>query len=129
MDPDKKAFVLHITTITPGMTIHPEHKAQIALLKAEETSVFVPAEYLDFANVFSKELAAVLSEHTEMNTHAIDLDEDKQPPNEFIYSLGLVKLKTLKTYIETNLINGFIYFFKFPARAPILFDQKPDGSL
>ena len=32
-------------------------------------------------------------------------------------------------YIETNLKNGFIKPSKSPARAPILFDKKPDGSL
>ena len=34
----------------------------------------------------------------------------------------------MKTYIETNLKNGFIRPSKFPAGAPILFDKKPDGS-
>ena len=45
-----------------------------------------------------------------------------------IYSLGLVELETLKTYIETNLANGFIRLFKSPAGASILFDRKPDRS-
>ena len=35
----------------------------------------------------------------------------------------------LKTYIKTNLANGFIRPSKSPAGAPILFDKKPDGSL
>ena len=43
--------------------------------------------------------------------------------------LGPVELETLKTYIETNLANGFICPSKSPAGAPILFNQKPDGSL
>ena len=38
-------------------------------------------------------------------------------------------METLKTYIETNLANGFIRLSKSPAGAPILFDRKPDGSL
>ena len=45
------------------------------------------------------------------------------------YSLGLVELETLKTYIETNLANGFIRLSKSPAGALILFDRKSDESL
>ena len=63
-----------------------------------------------------------------MNKHAIELEEGKQLPFGPIYSLRPVELETLKTYIETNLANGFIRLFKSPARAPILFDKKPDGS-
>ena len=35
----------------------------------------------------------------------------------------------LKTYIKTNLANGFIRLSKSPARAPIFFDRKPNRSL
>ena len=68
------------------------------------------------------------SENTRMNEHAIELKKGKQPPFEPIYSLGPVELETLKIYIKTNLVNGFIRPFKFPAGAPIFFDQKPDRS-
>ena len=64
-----------------------------------------------------------------MNEHLIKLEEDKQPSFGPIYSLGPVELETLKTYIKTNLANGFIRPSKFLAGAPILFNQKPDGSL
>ena len=40
-----------------------------------------------------------------------------------------MELETLKTYIETNLANGFIRPSKSPTGAPILFDRKSDGSL
>lgn len=40
-----------------------------------------------------------------------------------------MELKTLKTYIKTELANDFIYPSKFPASASILFDRKLDGSL
>ena len=63
-----------------------------------------------------------------MNNYAIKLEKDKQPFFSPIYSLGLIKLKTLKTYIKTNLINGFICPSKSPIKAIILFDQKPDRS-
>ena len=41
-----------------------------------------------------------------MNEHAIELVEGKQPPYGPIYSLGPVKLETLKTYIKTRLKTG-----------------------
>ena len=63
-----------------------------------------------------------------MNKHAIKLKEDKQPPFGPIYSFGPIELETLKTYIETNLVNGFIRPSKSPAGAPILFDRKPNRS-
>ena len=39
-----------------------------------------------------------------------------------------MELETLKTYIKTNLANGFICPLKSPADAPILFNKKPDGN-
>ena len=70
-----------------------------------------------------------LPENTRMNKHAIELEEGKQLLFGPIYSLGPVELETLKTYIKTNLVNGFIWPSKSPARAPILFNRKPDRSL
>ena len=66
---------------------------------------------------------------TRINEYAIELKNDKQPPYRPIYSLGLVELETLKTYIKINLANGFIRPLKSPAGAPILFVCKPDSSL
>ena len=54
--------------------------------------------------------------------------DDWQPSYGFIYSLGLVELKTLKIYIKNNLANGFIKPFKSPAKAPIFYDNKLDRS-
>ena len=72
---------------------------------------------------------AELLENIGINEHTIELKEDKQPPFGSIYSLGPVKLETLKTYIKTNLANGFIRLFKSPAKALIFFDKKLDRSL
>ena len=55
----------------------------------------------DYSDVFSAENAAELPEKTEINEYAIKLEE----------------------------ANGFIRPFKSLARAPILFDKKPDRSL
>ena len=74
------------------------------------------------------ENAAKLSENTKINEHAIKLEEDKQPPFGPIYSLRPIELKTFKTYIKTNLANGFIWSFKSFAGVFILFDWKLDKS-
>ena len=86
-------------------------------------------EYCNYSDVFLAENAAELPENTGINEHAIKLEEGKQPLFGPIYSLGPVELETLKTYIETNLANGFIQPSKSPTGASILFDQKSDGSL
>lgn len=63
-----------------------------------------------------------------MNKYAIVLIEAKQPPYRLIYTLSLMELKTLKSYIKTHLKIKFTQFFKSPVGAPIFFDKKPDGS-
>ena len=64
-----------------------------------------------------------------MNKYTIKLENDKQPLFRPIYSLGPIELKILKTYIKTNLANGFIQPSKFSVGMPILFNKKLDGSL
>ena len=110
------------------MKVYLDREVQITALIADKAPLSILAEYSDFENVFSKESAAVLLEHTEINTHTIDLEESKQPPYGPIYSLGPVELEILKTYINTNLANGFICPSKSLAGAPILFDKKPDRN-
>ena len=76
------------------------------MLLVEEVSV--PKKYADFSDVFSKESVAVLFKRLDINKHAINLEPCKQLPYKPIYSLGPVEFKTFKTYIKTNLGNGFI---------------------
>ena len=109
------------------MLIYSAQKAQIALLVAKE--VKIPTKYSDFSNVFLEEKALILLKITKLNWHAIELQEGQQLPYGPIYSLAPVELKTLKTYIKTNLANGFIQPSKSFTGAPILFVGKPDGSL
>ncbi len=129
LDPDKEAFVVHVASLSLGakMSVHPAREVQIALLVAEEVTTL--AEYSDFADAFSKESAAELHERSDINENAINLELGKQPPYGPIYSLGPVELETLKTYIKTNLVNGFIRHSKSPAGTSILFVRKTDGSL
>ena len=74
------------------------------------------------------ENTAEFSKNFGKNEHAIKLEKGKQLLFRLISNIGLLKFKMLKTYIIINLANGFIYFFKLPARAFIFFNQKLDGS-
>ena len=129
LDENIEALVVVVSSLSlrSKMTIHPARKAQIALLLAKK--VTVPAKYSDFANVFSKESEEVWPKRTEINKHAIKLEDGKQPLYEPIYSLCPVELETLKTYIKTNLANDFIWPLNSPIGTPILFVPKPNGSL
>ena len=130
LDVDSEMFVVHVVIREQEeMPVHSKKQAQVGALLFDEASTKIPAEYSDYSNVFSAENAADFPENIGINEHAIKLEEGKQPPFGPIYSLGPVELETLKTYIETNLANGFIRPSKSPAGAPILFDRKPDRSL
>ena len=89
----------------------------------------MPTKYLDFADVFLRKSVNVFPKQTGANEYAIKLEKGKQPPYGPIYSLEPVELEILKTYIETNLTNGFIRILKSSAGAPILFVRKANGSL
>ncbi len=69
-----------------------------------------------------------LPENTGMNEHVIKLIDGKQPPYGTIYTLSLVELETLKTYINTHHKTSFICLLKSPTRAHIVFDKKVVGS-
>ena len=131
-DSEYETFVVHVDSLeslSQESDVHPSCRAQIAALVTNEAPTSIPTKYSNFADVFSPKLASKLSEYTGINDHAIELVDDQQPPYEPIYSLGPIELETLKTYIETNLKNGFIRSSKSPAGAPIFFDKKPDDSL
>ena len=129
-DADSKTFIVHIAIWErEEMPVYSEKQAQVGALLFNKAPTEVPAKYSNYSNVFSAENTTKLLENTEMNEYTIKLEEGKQLLFGLIYSLGPVELETLKTYIKTNLVNGFIYPSKSPAGATILFDKKLDGSL
>ena len=121
MDPDKKAQII--------VQSKAQSKAQVGTLIFDQVPIEVLAKYSNFSNVFSVENIAKLLKHTKINDHTIKLEEGKQLSFDLIYSLKPVDLKTLKTYIKTNLANSFIRFSKSSVGALILFDRKLDKSL
>jgi transposase InsO family protein len=92
------------------------------------SSVSLPTEYQEFADIFDKEKASRLPEHRPYDC-PIDLVEGKQPPFGPIYSLSPSELETLRQYIDENLANGFIRHSRSPAGAPVFFVSKKDGAL
>ena len=106
------------------LSTHPDRKAQITSLFTENSTI--PDEFSDFVNVFLKKKVLVLPEQTQLNEHAIKLENDKQLPYGSIYIFGPVELKTLEVYIKTHLKTEFIWSLKSPASTLVLFDKKPD---
>ena len=134
-EPDYETYVVHVGSVNSNalpnsspLDIHPSQRPQISKLISKEASTKVSVEYSEFADDFSPDLAFELPKHTGINDPTIKLVNGQQPSYEPIYSLGPVKLETLKTYIKTNLGKEFIRPSKFPASAPILFNRKLDGS-
>ena len=127
IDENVEAFVIYITSLSLNlMPIHPAQEAQIALLVIKKVQILF--KYSDFSNGFSKEKTSILLEASNLNQHAIELEKSQQPPYRLIYSLCLVKLEMLKTYIKTNLANSFIWPLKSPTDAFIFFVRKLNGS-
>ena len=88
--------------------VHSKKQAQVRVLLFDKAFTKVLIEYSDYNNVFLVENAVKLSENTRINEHAIELEKDKQSPFSPIYNPEPIELEILKTYIKTNLANGFI---------------------
>ena len=101
--PDSKheILVVQIASLTSSAGMHPFHRLQIAGLIAKEAPTKISTKYKDFADLFSPDLMSKLSEHTEINNHAIELKN----------------------------ANRFIKPSKSPAIASIFFDWKSDRYL
>ena len=64
--PKDKVFVVYIASISRKLDINQSCKAYITSLKADKASISISSKYSDFVNVFFKNLAAELSEHTKI---------------------------------------------------------------
>ena len=126
-----EVFIIHIAALSVGSSdkIHPLKKAKIAHLKADEVSTKVSSKYTNFVDIFLPKLVVEFLKYMKINNHTIELVNNWQLLYGLIYSLGLVELEILKTYIKNNLANSFIGLFKSFIKIFILFDKKPNGSL
>ena len=124
LNADDKTFMVHVVALAKWTTmlIYSSYQVQVALLKSEKNGILT--ECSNFSNVFSSDSAAKIPEYTRINDHSINLLYNKQPIYYPIYRLRLVELKIMKTYIEINLVGGFIRPLKCPSFIPILFVGK-----
>lgn len=81
-------------------------------MKFNQVFIVVLSKYTDFINVFSSDFVAKLLKYSRINHYLINLVNSQQFLCRPIYSIELIKLKTLKTYINTNLTNNFIRLSK-----------------
>ena len=88
----------------------------------------VPSKYHEFANIFSKVKAEVLTPYC-LYDLKINLEEDAQPPVGLIYFLLASEQEALKEFIEENLNTDFIWPTSSPHDILVLFVKKKDGSL
>jgi len=112
------------------LQLHPANsaKAQSSYTSTPLDLDIVPLEYCDYVDVFSKVKASELPPHCDYNLK-IELEEGTSPPLGTLYSLSLVKLSTLRTFINENLNTGFIHPTASSHAAPVLFIKKKDSSL
>ena len=124
-----ETFVIHVAFLNSILfNVYFFCRTQISDLIAKKAPTIVSNKYVNFADMFSLNLASKILKHIKINDYAIELVDGKQPLYRPIYSLRPVELETLKTYIETNLANRFIRLSKSFLDTPILFDRKLDGS-
>ena len=84
LDMDSETFVVHMAIRErERIPVHAktqaqiQDEAQVGALLFDEAFTEVPVEYSDYSNVFLAENAAELPENTEINEHAIELEEGK----------------------------------------------------
>lgn len=111
-----------------GTSIHQNKKTQIKASIANKALIKVLANYLDYANIFFRNLVIELPEYTRINNHVTNFVEKNKLRYSKIYSLQSVELKTLKTKIEFYINTKFIFSSNSLANATILFNEKQDGS-
>ena len=113
----------------PSAQIYKLHMSEIVESDASlDPMSKIPAEYQDYADVFSKVEADKLPDHRPYDL-SIPLQEGTTPPFGPVYNPSPLELDVLRKYIDDNLQKGFIRHSQSPAGAPILFVKKADGSL
>lgn len=98
-------------------------------MKANKASISILSQYIDFVDIFLLYVVVKLSKYIKINNYIIKLIENKQLSYRLIYTIELVILETLKTYIKTNFNNYCIRSSKFLTDIFILFLKKPNNNL
>ncbi|KAI2655942.1 Transposon Tf2-8 polyprotein [Labeo rohita] len=88
----------------------------------------IPAEYVAFQDVFSKQAATHLPPHRPWDC-AIDLLPDAKLPKGKVYPLSIPERQAMEAYIEEALKQEFICPSTSPAASSFFFVGKKDGGL
>ena len=74
LDPEYETFVVHITFLSStSHNVYHSRRLHISDLIAKETPTKISNKYVDFADIFSLELASKLPKHTKINDYTIKL--------------------------------------------------------
>jgi len=111
-----------------SIQLKPDGSFRAASVNTAPNLSSVPKAYHDFANIFSKAKASVLTPHQGYDLK-IELEEGVPLPPGRLYSLSPIELETLQAFIDKNLRFGFIHPTSSSHAAPVLFVKKKDGSL
>ena len=124
------AFKMTITEIDKAIVQLGGEKGKDGDEVVEEIHIkaLVPEEYYKFQPLFTEVVHNVLPPHHIYN-YSIPLKEGSQPPFSSIYSLLRIELIAVREWLDKNLKKGWMRNSSSPAKAPILFVKKADGSL
>lgn len=94
----------------------------------DEESLLMPAEYTDYANVFSSNEGNQTFPLSKQ-VHTIDLEGNTLPTMGLISPLAKRELEALREYLRSAMEKGWIQPSSSLIRAPILFIFKKGGEL
>lgn len=119
-----KTFMMHMSIPKAEISIYQMQAAQISALYWVKVHTKIPFKYANFSNSFSFNLAIKSLENISINKYVIKFVKEKQSFYKLSYTLNLVKVKTLKTYIETYLKTRLIYNSKSSSDVSIYINKK-----
>lgn len=111
LDENLETFVGHVSAFEGSQLTMPIYLSLaflLAALQQDQALNKIPLDYLNYVDIFSADLAIKLTEITGINEYAIKLVKAKQSLYKPIYSLSLIELEMLKTYIKIHLKTKFI---------------------
>ena len=108
-------------------TVSGVRTGRVSRLKVDKL-LDLPAQYANYADVFNKQRADVLLEHSQHNL-AIETEDNKIPFFGLMYDYSRLELDVLREYINDMFAKRFICQLKSPSRALVLFTKKNNGGL
>lgn len=127
LNENKLCFIIQVFFVLSYIDLNRVAHPHIAAIMIEKIIEF-PPKYTEYAKVFLHEKAVKLPKRS-FNNNKIIWEKGKIPIYGPIYSLEVLELKVLWTYIEIKLNNRFIQPSTSPASAPIFFTKKTNTGL